>query len=31
MANPGKASGGAYERRGRLFLRVTTAPRKRSC
>ena len=30
MANPGKASGGAYERRGRLFLRVTTAPRKRA-
>ncbi len=30
MANPGKAAGGAYERRGRIFLRVTIATGKRS-
>ncbi len=30
MANPGKASGGAYERRGRIFLRVTVALGKRA-
>jgi len=30
MANPGKASGGAYERRGRIYLRVTVARGKRA-